>query len=98
MRKIKLSPEIVARINEMNEQLKPRNPQRIPLILDALRTIWEKYPDYRLGQLLENFVFLDGSRGEDKTSVALFAQEDDVTLQNLRKIIKERIINPTQTK
>lgn len=31
-----------------------RDPKRIPIILKDLQTIWEKYPDLRLGQLLLN--------------------------------------------
>lgn len=31
-----------------------RNPNRIPKILVLLEKVWEKYPDLRLGQLIEN--------------------------------------------
>lgn len=31
-----------------------RDPERIPEILNRLRTVWEKHPDLRLGQLIEN--------------------------------------------
>jgi uncharacterized protein YihD (DUF1040 family) len=31
-----------------------RNPKRIPKILKRLQKIWEKNPDLRLGQLIEN--------------------------------------------
>jgi len=31
-----------------------RDPNRIPLILERLRKIWEKRPELRLGQLIEN--------------------------------------------
>jgi uncharacterized protein YutD len=63
-----------------------------------LKTIWEKYPDQRLGQVLENYVFLEGTRGKDQTSIHLFYQEDDVTLKNLQDIIKERVTNEKQSK
>lgn len=59
-----------------------RNPKRIPEIIDRLHELWLKYPDQRLGQLLENYVFNRGERG-DKTSCALFNQEDDETLNIL---------------
>ena len=85
-----ISPKQKESIDKMNAELKPRPLERIPLILSALKTIWEKYPDQRLGQLLENYVFLDGSRGKDQTSINLYAQEDTETLKNLQKIIKER--------
>jgi hypothetical protein len=85
------SPKQKLAIDKMNANLKPRDPSRIEAILGALKTIWEKVPDQRLGQLLENYVFLDGSRGKDQTSIALYAQEDTETLKNLQKIIKERV-------
>jgi len=31
-----------------------RDPKRISNILNRLQRIWEKYPDLRLGQLIEN--------------------------------------------
>ncbi len=31
-----------------------RDPKRIPKILERLQKIWEKNPDMRLGQLIEN--------------------------------------------
>ena len=31
-----------------------RDPNRIPVILDEIRKVWEKYPDLRLGQLISN--------------------------------------------
>jgi hypothetical protein len=34
--------------------MKPRDPNRIPIILDYVREIWNKYPDARLFQLLMN--------------------------------------------
>jgi len=80
----KISPKRKEAIDKMNAELKPRPLERIPKILDALKTIWEKYPDQRLGQLLLNFVFLEGSKGKDQTSINLYAQEDDITLKNLR--------------
>lgn len=86
-----LPKEVKESIDKMNANLTPRPLERIPMILDALKTIWEKYPDQRLGQLLENYVFLDGSRGNDQTSIKLYYQEDTKTLKNLQKIIAERI-------
>lgn len=34
-----------------------REIERIDRILDKLDKLWHKYPDQRLGQLLENYVF-----------------------------------------
>jgi hypothetical protein len=51
-------------------------------ILTQLTILWEEFPDERLGQLLENHVFVNGRRG-DQTSVKLFYQEDKETLGKL---------------
>lgn len=32
-----------------------RNPERIPKVLALLQEGWEKVPDWRFGQLIENF-------------------------------------------
>jgi hypothetical protein len=29
-----------------------RDPNRIPVVLDSLRQVWERHPDLRLGQLI----------------------------------------------
>ena len=52
-----------------------RDPKRIPTILKGLQRLWEKYPDQRLGQLLENYVFGCG---------CIFHQEDDVTEEKIK--------------
>lgn len=51
-------------------------------ILKLLRKLWKKHPNQRLGQLLENYVFYQGQRG-DTTSVRLFFQQDTETLNIL---------------
>jgi len=48
-----------------------RDPNRIPHILDEIEQLWQIYPDQRLGQLLQNYVF---GRGD------IFFQEDTETL------------------
>ena len=55
-----------------------RKLSRIKKILRMLEKLWNEYPDMRLGQLRENFIFVKGERG-DNTSVMLFYQEDDDT-------------------
>ena len=55
-----------------------RKLSRIKKILGMLEKLWNEYPEMRLGQLLENFVFVKGERG-DATSVSLFYQGDDYT-------------------
>lgn len=49
-----------------------RNPARIEPTLAAIRLLWHRYPDQRLGQLLLNVLSIRGG-GDD-----LFYVEDDV--------------------
>lgn len=55
-----------------------RDPKRIKRILQLVEELWNRHPDQRFGQLLENYVFIEGKRG-DETSVELYLQEDDKT-------------------
>ena len=66
-----------------------RDPKRIDEILKELEILWKKYPDQRLGQILENYVLFNGRRG-DNTSVKLFYQEDSDTLFYIIKEIGKR--------
>jgi hypothetical protein len=66
-----------------------KDPKRITVIVEELRKLWEKEPDQRLGQVLENHVFTKGKRG-DKTSRMMFYQEDNETLTTLRKANQEK--------
>jgi DNA-directed RNA polymerase subunit RPC12/RpoP len=56
-------------------------------IIRLIRELWSKTPEQRFGQVLENYVFYQGQRG-DKTSVRLFHQQDSETLAILRNQIK----------
>ena len=58
---------------------KPRNPKRIPGILKILEKIWKKYPDLRLGQLLENAVKKN-----------LYYMEDEKLMEELEKFYKNK--------
>ena len=58
-------------------------------ILKLLRELWERHPQQRLGQLLENYVFYNGQRG-DKTSLALYFQYDLETLKVLQGRLGEK--------
>jgi len=60
-----------------------RNPERIDLILGEIRRIWNRNPDLRLGQLLEN--------STDLTTVThyMYYVEDDVLLAGLLNYGKE---------
>jgi hypothetical protein len=59
-----------------------RDINRIERIIHDLERLWKQYPDQRLGQILENYVFNRGQRG-DKTSCALYYQEDNITQDNI---------------
>jgi len=37
-------------------EIKTRDPARIPLLLLKLCALWEMYPDWRFGQLVENII------------------------------------------
>lgn len=64
-------------ISEMIKNYKPRDSQRIPVILSEIQKVWEQYPDLRLGQLIMNCC----ANGQ-----VLFNIEDDMLLE---RIIKE---------
>lgn len=75
-----------------------RNPERIKEILTELDILWNRFPDYRFGQLLENYVFPNmlvkkvDTLGNPipmtpTTRVAwMFFQEDDITLKKLKEL------------
>ena len=67
-----------------------RDEKRIGKILKELEKVWKTYPEQRLGQILENYVFFEGERG-DATSVRLFYQTDDETLKYLKAFLGEQI-------
>jgi len=58
-----------------------RDPKRIDRVLDRVRELWNIYPDQRLGQLLQNYVF---GRGDN------FYIEDDETERMLTLEIGRR--------
>ncbi len=90
----KLPESLRKSIESMNKELKPRNPARIPEILDALKELWELAPDLRLGQLLLNFAFRGGDYKE-KTNYLMYEQEDNITLENLlKKLESEKASKP----
>ena len=51
-----------------------RDPKRIRPTLDAIEKVWNKYPDWRLGQLIVN---ANGNRDP-------FYLEDDLLINKLR--------------
>ena len=62
-----------------------RNPNRIPIILEEIRKLWEKNPDQRFGQLLENYVFPPVQTRAGGMTAYTFFQDDDETLDILKK-------------
>ena len=71
----------------MAANYKPRDPSRIPKLLNALKELWELEPDTRFGQLLINFAFRGGDYRE-KTNYLMYEQEDDLTFSNIEKKLK----------
>lgn len=55
-----------------------RDPNRIDLILDQLKTLWKKYPDLRLGQLILNVL----------QDPLLYYVEDEQLIEALEKAYK----------
>lgn len=75
-----------------------RDFNRIDKICDLLKVLWKKYPDQRLGQLLDNYVFSNGER-IDKTNAYLFYQEDDETEKIiLKKLYKISLLEEIKEK
>ena len=63
-----------------------RDIKRIDKILNQLKHLWMRFPDQRLGQLLDNYVF------GYKLDSHLFHIEDDVVEDRLNEIIKGDIL------
>lgn len=64
-----------------------RDANRIDLILRELKSIWERYPDLRLGQIVINAV--ERGQGEhftpdDTTAMKLFYIEDEPLLEMIK--------------
>jgi len=60
-----------------------RDPNRIKKICTLLEILWNKYPDQRLGQLLENYVFGHHDEG------CIFYQKDTETISKLLAYTKK---------
>jgi len=56
-----------------------REQERIKRICEKLEQVWIKYPDMRLGQLIENFVCIPQK---------LWQQEDNITEEILNEVLK----------
>lgn len=62
-----------------------RDPERIPQLLNKLKTLWSHYPDMRLCQLLYLIMSTDNHHEKE-----LFFIEDDRLDSAIQKMIKER--------
>ena len=62
-----------------------RNPNRIKEVCNRLAAAWEKYPDWRLGQLLSNAE--DRYRQENNTYFPLFYIEDEEMISYIEKYV-----------
>lgn len=61
-----------------------RDPNRIDPMIDKLRALWHRYPDFRLGQLVVNL----GRRAPD-TKADTFNVEDDKMATTIDQVAKE---------
>jgi hypothetical protein len=62
--------------------------KQITRILNKFERLWLKVPDQRFGQVFENYLLSNKSRG-DKTSNELFHIEDDVYEKRLDGLLKK---------
>lgn len=58
----------------------PKDPKRIPDVLNKIKELWEKAPDLRLGQLLSNTC---------KKDIQLYYLEDDDLVKRLEAMYKD---------
>jgi hypothetical protein len=58
-----------------------RDPQRIDPMIDALRELWHRHPDYRLGQLVVNLT--------GKLAPEVFYFEDDTLERQIRRWLED---------
>lgn len=56
----------------------PRDPSRIPIVLDVIAKAWKAHSDWRLGQLIENDM-------RDYSHRDLFSIEDDYLVQAIER-------------
>ena len=68
-------------------ELDMRNPDRIDTICGLLAQLWKKYPDLRLGQLLEGKNIFPAVVLNGRGAMMPFFQEDDETERRLRELL-----------
>lgn len=62
-----------------------RDPARIPELLDELKTLWERHPDWRFSQLIFNTL----SGIWDGHEAPFFYMSDDDTLDIIRRRLED---------
>ena len=65
--------DTLAKIHEDNP---PRDPARIPKLIEELQALWEAYPDYRFGQMIVNIAHTGVAR--------MYSMEDDAWMRRIR--------------
>ena len=65
----------------MPQDPRPRDPERIDPMIETLRKAWHKYPDLRLGPLVDACAAMAGGNAD------AFNIEDDRLLQGIKKLI-----------
>lgn len=61
-----------------------RNPERIPIMLEAIGSAWEKNPDLRLGQLVTNYARALGLEAyylEDSDLLELMGEDGSIVFE-----------------
>lgn len=66
------------------EEGQPRNPARIPHLINLMHMVWAQNPDMRMGQLLTNAAGLGGNATSN-----IFNTEEEVFAKGLLLMIKE---------
>ena len=75
----------------LTKDIKSKRTEEIDEIIHKLKTLWLKYPEQRLGQLLENYVFTEGERG-DSTSISMFYQSDADAHRTISDTVEARTV------
>ena len=63
----------------------PRDPDRIPLVLEALEREWRRNPDLRLAQLIVNLLRVNTTTSTEEEGRRLFNVEDSTLLEWLER-------------
>jgi hypothetical protein len=73
----------------------PRDPNRIPILMEKINLLWEAQPQWRFGQLVENACFMGIKKqsgiksSEPSASFNIFNIQDDIFELGLDILIEE---------